>query len=587
MSEELRWDLTELYPGPEGPELAADFERLEALARKFESEYRGRINVVNLPADLLVEALHALEEILELRWKLSAYSYLLYSLDTRDAVASALHTKVEEVDAAAIGHLIFFDLEWQKVPEEQAQALINAPELSRWRYYLHSLRLYIPHTLSEPEEKVLNELSPVAGAWATHFKNIIGRITVGGKPLSQALSECSYDPDRRVRQRAYRAITRALKREAQYIVDVINTVLLDGKITAGLRRYKGPMAPRNLHNGLNESAVAALLDACDANTELVARYYQLKRRISGIPRLSVYDRYAPLSLRDGEDVTLDEAREIILAAYSEFSPEVGTIATRFFEESWVDAPATPGKMGGAYALGIPFLHPFIFMNWTGKAGDVLTLAHELGHGIHDILYALLSLLECHPPMVLAETASVFGEQLVFARLLAGAETPEEKLALLCQELESAFATSFRQAAITRFEQRIHAARAEGELSIEEINTAWLETQRAMFDSSVAIPDSYGWWWVYISHLLRPFYCYSYSFGQLLVLALYGQYQEQGEAFIPGYLDLLRAGGSDSPANLLKKHVGVDVEDPAFWQKGMGILEEMVEEAEELARQLGY
>ena len=259
---------------------------------------------------------------------------------------------------------------------------------------------------------------------------------------------------------------------------------------------------------------------------------------------------------------------------------------RAFQEGWFDTPVVEGKEGGAYAYPIPFLHPFIMLNWTGKKKDALTLAHELGHGIHQDLYSLLSLHQCDPPTILAETASVFGEQLTFARLMEMTANPEEKLALLCGMIEDVIATSYRQAAITRFEQQLYEGRAQGELSIEAVNEMWLETQRAALGGAVDLADSYGYWWVYISHLLRPFYCYGYTFGQFLVLALYAKYLEEGEEFVSKYLELLRAGASDSPTNLLKE-LRVDVEDPAFWQKGLGILKEMVAEAEALAEELGY
>jgi len=584
--EELRWDLTELYPGPESPEVESDLRRVAELAEEFGREYRGKINTPDLTADLLARALTALEEILKVRWKLYAYSYLLCSLNTQDQVASALEGRIQETDAASAKHWLFFELEWKAFPKEQAEALINNPELARWKHYLQSMRRYIPHTLTEPEEIILRELSPAIDAWEKHFEKITGRIRVGGKPLAAALSECNGNPDREIRRRTYNAITRALKQAAPYIVDVLNASFLADRIICRLKHFEEPMAIRNLENELSATAVEALLTTCDEATDIVARYYRLKRRLLGVPQLSVYDRYAPLPLDAGTS-TLEEARQVIIGAYTAFSPEMGELATRFFDESWIDTPVVRDKRGGAYAYPIPFLHPFILINWTGKRKDVLTLAHELGHGIHQILYSPLSVLQSDPPTVIAETASIFGEMLVFERLKMQAEKPEERLSLLCHALEDAFATSFRQAAITRFEQRIHEARTEGELPIEMFNTLWLETQRAVFAGSVTIPDSYGWWWAYIHHLLHPFYCYSYTFGQLLVLALYAQYREDGVAFVPGYLNLLRAGGSDSPANLLKEHIGIDVEDPTFWRKGIGILREMAGEAEELASQLRY
>lgn len=583
--EELRWDLTELYPGPESPELEADIERAKKLAQEFEKKYRGRINDPHLSADLLAQALSDYEGIVETAAKLEAYAELLFSLDTQNSAAKALLAKVEEINVSINNQLLFFELEWKQLPEELASKLLADPELSRWHHALEKERLLIPHTLSEPEEKILKEKSVVVSAWQKHFTGIIGRVEVARRPLAQALSEL-HNPDRKRRRRTQQKVTNVLRAEANCIVDIFNALILDHGIDIRLRNYQDPMALRNLENEVSGTAVEALLTTCDENTDIVARYYRLKRRLLGLGRLYDYDRYAPL-FQEGQKFSLSEARDLIVATYSDYSSEMGKIADLFFENSWIDTPVVQGKRGGAFSASLPFLHPFILMNRTGNRSDVETLTHELGHGIHQYLYSPISLLQCDPPLTVAETASVFGEQLVFEQLKRQTEDPKERLALLCTYLDSSFATIFRQAAFTRFEQKLHQARAKEELSIEQINAFWLETQDAMFQGSVTITKNYAWWWVYIHHFIYvPFYCYAYAFGNLLVLALYGKYLKEGEAFIPKYLDLLRAGGSDSPADLLKK-VGVDIEDPDFWKEGMEILRETVEEAEELARELGY
>jgi len=315
----------------------------------------------------------------------------------------------------------------------------------------------------------------------------------------------------------------------------------------------------------------------------VARYYRLKARLLGLDQLEDHDRYAPLGEAAGER-SFDEARRVVLGAYGDFAPELAEIAGRFFEERWIDAELRPGKRGGAFcASTVPSVHPYVLLSYTGNLRDVMTVAHELGHGVHQYLARPQGVFEQDTPLTTAETASVFGEMLVFRRLLREEPDPKVRLALLCGKLEDAFATVFRQVAMTRFEEALHAARrAEGELAIERISELWMQANRPMFGDSVSLSDGYAWWWLYIPHFVHsPFYCYAYSFGELLVLALLRRYDEEGEGFVARYLDLLRAGGSDSPEKLLAR-LDLDITDPAFWDGGLSILEEMVSEAEELA-----
>ncbi len=344
------------------------------------------------------------------------------------------------------------------------------------------------------------------------------------------------------------------------------------------------MAPTNVGNEISPEAVEALLQACDDSVGLVRRYYELKRRLMGLSRLAAFDRYAPVGLEKTSTILLEEAQELVVATFAEFSAAMGAVARRAFEDGWVDSPVAQGKCGGAFAYPVPFIHPFILLNWAGSLEGALTLAHELGHGVHQSMSATLPLLVGDVPITLAETASVFGEKLVFAKLMERAGR-EERLALLCSSIEEIIATSFRQAAITRFEQKLYEARAQGELSVEAVNAMWLSTQKAALGGGIDLGGSYSWWWVYVHHLLRPFYCYGYVFGQVLVLALYARYLEEGKSFAPKYLQLLAAGGSDSPANLLAK-LGIDIESPDFWQGGFNGLKGMIEEAEALAAELG-
>ena len=584
MAETLRWDLTELYPDPDSPETKADFQKVQRLARSFDKKYRGNINSPNLTADFLASALRRLEKIQTALYKLEMYAELNFSLNTRDEGASAFAAQMKRLEVSIKSQIIFFDLEWKALPKVQAEQLTGAPKLARWQYALESERLTIPHTLSEPEEVILERKSIITKAWQTHYTKIVGRIEVNGKALDYALGKGLYNPDRETRRTYQRTITAALEGEMPYMVDVFNALLADFGDDANLRNYEEPIDIRNLSNSVSRTAVEALLEVCDANAEIVARYYHLKRRILGLKQLYDYDRYAPLPFGTGK-MSLRGAQDLIVSAYQDFSPRLGEIARRAFTEGWIDSPLSPGKIGGAFCFFSPVGHPWVLLNWVGSRRDVIIAAHELGHAAHNVLYKDVSILQANPGMPMAETASVFGERLVFDARMRQITDPREKLALLCETLENSFATIFRQAAFTRFEQRLHENRAENELSVDQIRQYWMDTQNAMFQGSVKLTKNYSWWWVYIHHFVQyPFYCYAYAFGNLLVLALYAQYKKEGESFVPKYLDLLSAGGSDTPANLLAKFE-IDIENPDFWQEGMEILREMVEEAEQLASEI--
>jgi oligoendopeptidase F len=346
------------------------------------------------------------------------------------------------------------------------------------------------------------------------------------------------------------------------------------------------MAERHLANEVDAGTVAALLEACERGLPLVARYYRLKAKLLGLERLYDWDRYAPIPGAEGAR-SFDEARAIVLDAYHEFAPGLAEVARLFFERRWIDAELRPGKRGGAFSAStVPSVHPYVLLNYTGTLRDVMTVGHELGHGVHQYLARRQGLFEQDTPLTTAETASVFGEMLVFRRLLAQETDPRVRLALLCGKLEDAFATVFRQVMMTRFEQALHAARrAEGELPLPRVNELWLAANRPMFGGAVELSDDYGWWWMYIPHFVHsPFYCYAYAFGELLVLALVRRWELEGPAFVPRYLELLRAGGSDEPPLLLSK-LGVDVADPKFWDGGLALLGELVAEAETLATAL--
>jgi oligoendopeptidase F len=589
----VRWDLADLYAGPDDPRIDADLETALAAARRYAERWRGRLGSVDAAG--LAEAVDELERIQEPVARAASYAALLFAADTSAPRHGALLQHVQERASEVKSALVFFELEWVGLADEPALRLLADPALARRRHWLASLRRYRPHVLSEPEERLLEETANTGPrAFARLFEEVLARLRFpvrrDGATLELGEEEVLtllYDPDREVRREAAGSLTRVLREGSHLLAFVFNTLVQDKAADDRRRRYASPMAARHLANEIDAEGVESLLSACVARYPLVARYYRLKARLLGLEKLLDYDRYAPVGEPPGA-VGFDAARRIVLDAYRDFSPELAAVAERFFEGRWIDAELRPGKRGGAFcASTVPTLHPFALLSYTGTPRDVMTLAHELGHGVHQFLARDRGLFEQDAPLTLAETASVFGEMLVFRRLLREEPRPAARLALVCGKLEEAFATVFRQVAMTRFEESLHAARrAEGELAVERINELWMRANRPMFGDSVELRDDYAWWWLYVPHFVHsPFYCYAYAFGELLVLSLLRCYDAEGPAFVARYLELLRAGGSESPATLLAR-VGLDARDPGFWDGGLALLEELVGEAERLAAATG-
>jgi oligoendopeptidase F len=392
-----------------------------------------------------------------------------------------------------------------------------------------------------------------------------------------------YDGRREVRRAAAEALSRGLRANELLLGFIFNTLVQDHASDDRLRRYQDPMQSRHLANEISADTVQALMHACEARHDLVQRYYRFKGRLLALEPLADYDRYVPI-VTESSTTSWARCREIVLDAYAAFSPDMSAIAAEFFERRWIDAQMRSGKRGGAFSAStVPSVHPYVLVNYTGRLNDVMTVAHELGHGVHQYLSRGQGYLQADTPLTMAETASVFGEMLVFEHLLRQVDDRTTRLALLCQKIEDTIATVFRQIALTRFEQKLHAARrTEGELARERICAIWQETNAGMYGDAVLLTDDYRWWWAYIPHFVHtPFYCYAYSFGELLVLALYEKYRREGAAFVPRYLELLAAGGSDTPENLLRR-VGVQIADPGFWQLGLEPLSQMIAEAERIA-----
>jgi len=594
-ADRVAWDLADLYAGVDDPALNQDLETALKRAQAFESTYRGKIDVPGGPvADALLAAVRELEGLSEQMDKPIIYASLVHAAKTDDPKHGALLARTREQRTAINKHLIFFDLEWVKVADDAVQRLLAAPALVRYRHYLEQKRAWRPHYLSEPEEKILEEKAITGrAAFVRLFDETVASLrfpfTHDGQSEMLSLQQINarlYDPDRTARQAAAEGLTRGLRDNSRLLTYVMNTLVLDHRSDCNLRRFDSPMSPRHLANEISPSVVDALMTAAERYHGTVQRYYRLKGRLLGLDPLYDYDRYAPL-FADMPACDWPTARNIVQESYEAFSPRAGAIIREFFDKNWIDAELRDGKRGGAFSSStVPSVHPYILMNFTDKLRDVMTLAHELGHGLHQYLSRGVGYLQCDTPLTTAEMASVFGEMLTFQRLQQLYSKPRIRLGMLCSKIEDSFATVFRQVVLTRFEQSLHQARHEqGELTTEHINELWLAANRPMHGDVVRLTDGYGWWWSYIGHFVHvPFYCYAYAFGELLVLALVQKYKQEGSAFVPRYLELLSAGGSDAPHLLLGK-LGVDVNDPAFWELGLRLLDDMVSEAEELVRRV--
>ncbi len=589
----INWNLGDLYASIDDPGLLRDMKSALELATAFGQKYRGKINAT-LTSATLAEAMAELESLSELLDKPIIYAQLVHAAKTDDPRHGALLSKTREARTEANQHLIFFDLEWVAIDDAHADRLLADERLLRWKHYLEVKRLLKPHYLTEPEEKLMEEKNNTGkAAFVRLFDETVAGLqfsfTLNGKSETQTLQQILaklYYPQQNVRRAAAEGITAGLQGNSKLLTYVFNTLLQDHHTDTRLRHFAGPMQSRNLANEISQASVDALMSAAEKHQGMVARYYRLKAKLLGLEQLHDYDRYAPLG-SDLPSCTWNEARQIVEESYSAFSPEGGKIIQEFFSKNWIDAEPRSGKRGGAFSAStVPSAHPYILMSFTDKLRDVMTLAHELGHGLHQYLSRQVGYLQCDTPLTTAETASVFGEMLTFRRLMEKYSEPRVRLALLCSKIEDAFATVFRQVVLTRFEQNVHSARQqEGELTTERINTLWMEANQPMHGDAVQLGEGYAWWWLYIGHFIHvPFYCYAYAFGELLVLALYEQYRRQGAGFVPKYLEMLSVGGSISPPELVGR-LQVNINEPSFWDQGLSLLSEMVSEAERLSQQV--
>ena len=595
------WDLSDLIdlaaagidaPAGDGDEaaVAALLDEAERRAEQFAADLEGKVG--ELDGAGLIDAMERLAGISDLVGRALNFAHLRFAADTETPAVGALLQRSTERATRIQTRLLFFDLEWVAIDDERAEELLATEGLDFCRHHLRMERRYRPHLLTAPEERIVTELSPTGrGAWGRLFDELTSAIRV---ELPDAEEEVAldvalarlFDPERERRREAADAVTAALEPGLRTRAYVFNTLLQDKATMDRLRSYPHWLATRNLSNEASDESVQALVEAVRNRNELARRWYRTKAKLLGIERLADYDRMAVVGA-DTEQVGWEEGREIVLTTFESVSPRMSEIAERFMERSWIDVPPRPAKRGGAFSSStVPSVHPYVLLNWTGRRRDVTTLAHELGHGIHQYLAREQGVFHQNTPLTVAETASVFAEELVLGRLLDQASDARSRLNLLAESMEGQIATVFRQIAMNRFEDRVHNVRRdEGELSVERFGELWAETQTELLGDSVEVTDGYRSWWSYVPHFIgSPGYVYAYAYGQLLALSVYRLYQDRGEELVPSYLEMLASGGSRPPEELAAI-VGVDLTDPGFWDSGLDLVAEQLDAAETAAEEV--
>jgi len=588
------WDLSAYFSGKDDPRIFATLAQAKKRAEAFANHWRGNITEATPVSDILL-AIHELEAIVQDGQKPVHYASLLKTTDSVTPEHGALEQKTQTIYTELYNQIIFFELELLQLSEEALQKLADAEELSNYRHFLLNLLKTKPHRLPEREEQIMNDLSLTGnGAFTRLFDEELSQkkfpVLVMGKteewPEEKVLNMLQ-NVDRDTRKAGAQALTSGLREDLRRLTYIFNVLGEDKRIHDRYQKFETPEASRHLANEVTQEAVNTMSKAVSEHVRLVADYYDLKRSVLGMSELYDYDRYAPV-LETERVYTFEEAREMVLSAYGKFSPRMRERASEFFEKQWIDAETKHGKRGGAFcSYGTPDLHPVVFMNYLGNTKSVLTLAHELGHGVHGSLMRKQTLFNFDTPLTIAETASVFGEMLVFDSLRSSV-SGKELLALLMGMIEEVFATVFRQHAMYKFEQDFHAARrSEGELKPERISELWIARQKEMFGDSVTLTDNYRIWWSYIPHFLHtPFYVYAYTFGELLTLSFYDMYKKADDkaVFAEKYLTMLEAGGTKTPEELVEPF-GIDLSAKEFWEGGLRVVGKMVEEAKKLYKEI--
>ncbi|MEI6985096.1 MAG: M3 family oligoendopeptidase [Rhodospirillaceae bacterium] len=579
-----RWNLDDLYQGTAAAELSLDIARVESKIKDFHRRHAGHLP--ELGANGLGQAIAEFEAIDETMNRLLSYASLIYAGSMSDPVTGQFYQNMQERVTRISASLVFFTLEINRLDETELQRWISlSPMLAKYRSWLRDTRIFIPHQLSDELERMLHEKYVVGrAAWNRLFDETIAalRFPINGAELTstEALNTLT-DQDPALRRQAGQVIGRVMGENVRIFALIINTLAKDKEIEDSWRNYRHPSSARNLSNRVEDAVVEALITAVkSAYPKLSHRYYALKARWFGSDRLDYWDRNAPLPDSDNRGYSWTEAREVVLDAYTRFSPELGAIGRSFFEQPWIDAEVRPGKAPGAFAHPtVPSVHPYLLLNYQGKTRDVMTLAHELGHGVHQILAGKQGHLMSDTPLTLAETASVFGEMLTFRALLDAQDTPKQRRAMLAAKVEDMINTAVRQVAFYDFEMRVHTERRQGEITADRLKEIWLNIQTESLGPTLRFDDGYGYYWTYIPHFVHsPFYVYAYAFGDCLVNSLYAVYRDAPKGFAERYIAMLSAGGTLRHQDLLAPF-GLDATDPAFWSKGLSVLSGFIDELE--------
>lgn len=582
------WDLSHLYPGMDSSQFKADLDGVLELAQALAGRYRGKLAAFAAQPDgseKLAEGVQAYESLSDLLGRIGAYAGLVYSGDTTDPLRAKFYGDTQDKLNGAITELLFFELELNRIEPELIAKCAGMAPLSHWKPWLDDLAKDKPHQLDDRIEALFHEKSMTgAAAWNRLFDETIAslRFTIDSEELTLELTlNKLQDSDGEVRRKAAEALSAVFRKELRTFALITNTLAKDKEISDRWRKFEDVADSRHLANRVEREVVDALVAAVrEAYPRLSHRYYRLKAKWFGRDALDFWDRNAPLPQVEQRTIPWAEARETVLSAYDAFSPKMAAIAQRFFDERWIDAPPRPGKAPGAFAHPtVPSAHPYVLLNYQGKPRDVMTLAHELGHGVHQVLAAPNGALMAPTPLTLAETASVFGEMLTFRKLLDSTSDPKQRKAMLAAKVEDMINTVVRQIAFYSFERRVHEARREGELTPEALCELWMGVQAESLGPAIRLSAGYEPFWCYIPHFIHsPFYVYAYAFGDCLVNSLYGVYQNAAEGFQERYFALLSAGGSKPYSELLAPF-GLDAKDPGFWQIGLRMIEGMIVELE--------
>jgi len=586
------WNLADLYSGPDAPELKADLEASDRAASALQERYAGKLAALadgGKGGATLAEAVRDFETLNDVLGRIVSYASLLYAADTSDPKRQKFYGDIQEKITAISSKLLFFPLELNRLDDAVLEAAMADAALGHYRPWLEDLRKEKPYQLEDKLEQLFHEKSVTSrGSWDRLFNETMTalRFEVGGKKLSlEPTLNLLLDPDEKKRRKASEALAKVFKENVRLFTLITNTLAKDKEISDRWRGFVDVADSRNLANRVEKEVVDALVAAVrDAYPRLSHRYYAMKAKWLGKKKLAHWDRNAPLPEEPKQVIGWDQARETVLTAYGDFSPRMANIAGKFFADGWIDAPVREGKSQGAFSHPtVPSAHPYILLNYQGKPRDVMTLAHELGHGVHQVLANKQGPLMAPTPLTLAETASVFGEMLTFRALLDQAPTKRERKALLAAKVEDMINTVVRQIAFYNFERKVHTERREGELTSERLGEIWLEVQRESLGPAIDLRPGYETFWCYVPHFIHaPFYVYAYAFGDCLVNSLYAVYEKAERGFAERYLDMLAAGGTKHHSELLKPF-GLDARDPEFWQRGLSVIEGLIDELEALDR----